>query len=146
MADLETRLNLEQDEPLVKLFLVDNGGRLARDEEDLAIYWLEMRPLSAQQDRYYVRLAWRSYPYEAPSIKFADAIGGAIDITRAWPSIPGYRPGSFDICKPMSAEGYELHAEWRTGADAWPTEGNPFLWVVGMLQFDLDNQYGGRAA
>jgi hypothetical protein len=33
-----------------------------------------------------------------------------------------------------------------TGPTAWPTTGNPFLWVVETLQEDLDTGYVGRAA
>lgn len=145
MVDQETRLNLEADEPAVAAFLAENDGRLVRDADDPAIYWLTMRPQGAPAERYYLRLVWTAYPHAAPSIKFADSIGGSVSVTAAWPVIPGYRAGSFDICKPMSAEGYALHAEWRSGPDAWPTIGNPFLWVVGQLQYDIDNQYGGRS-
>jgi len=62
------------------------------------------------------------------------------------PLVPGYRASSFDICSPLSREGYELHPEWKEGPTAWPTEGNPFLWVAETLQFHLDNEYQGRAA
>ena len=146
MADAETLLNLQEDEPAVAAFLVENGGRLDRDKVDASIYWLTIRPLSAQKERYYPRLQWTAYPHEAPSIKFADGVGGSLVVITAWPIVSGYRPQSFDICKPMCAEGYALHAEWRTGPDAWPTDGNPFLWVVELLQYDLDNEYGGRAS
>lgn len=146
MADAETLLNLRQDEPAVAAFLAENGGRLDRDEVDASVYRLSMRPLSAPEERYYPRLQWMAYPYEAASIKFADRVGGSLGVVTAWPIIPGYRPQSFDICKPMCAEGYALHPEWRTGPDAWPTDGNPFLWVVELIQYDLDNQYGGRAS
>jgi hypothetical protein len=30
--------------------------------------------------------------------------------------------------------------------EAWPTEGNPFLWLAELLQYDLDNSYAGRTA
>jgi hypothetical protein len=46
----------------------------------------------------------------------------------------------------MTAEGFALHTEWQSGPDAWPAEGNPFLWLAEMLQYDLDNSYMGRAA
>jgi hypothetical protein len=144
MADAETLLNLKQDEPAVAAFLVDNGGRLDRDAANPSIYWLTMRPLSAPDERYHARLGWTVYPYAAPSVKFADSRGGRLDVATAWPIIPGYRPQTFDICKPMCSEGFLTHPEWVEGPEAWPTEGNPFLWVVGVLQYDLDNQYSGR--
>jgi hypothetical protein len=145
MADQESLLNLAVDEVVVAAFLADNDGHLTRDHEEAAVYWLQMRPVSAPTEIYYVRMAWSAYPYEAPSVKFAGSIGGSLTVTSAWPMIPGYRPTSFDICKPMTAEGYALHAEWRTGPDAWPTTGNPFVWVAEILQYDLDNYYGGRS-
>jgi hypothetical protein len=146
MADQESLLNLAADEVAVAAFLAGNGGHLTRDGKDAAVYWLRMRPAGAPSEVYHVRVAWSAYPHEAPSVKFADSIGGSLTVTSAWPVIPGHRPTSFDICKPMTAEGYALHAEWRTGPDAWPTTGNPFLWVAEMLQYDLDNQYGGRSS
>ena len=42
--------------------------------------------------------------------------------------------------------GHSTPTNWRQGSTAWPTEGNPFLWVIQMLQFHLDNDYQGRAA
>ena len=146
MADEESLLSLAADEVAVAAFLAEHGGHLARHEADAATYWLTMQPASAPQESYYVRLVWTAYPYQAPSVKFADGIGGSVTVTRAWPVIPGYRPASFDICKPMTAEGYGLHREWQQGSDAWPVTGNPFMWVVEILQFDLDHDYAGRAA
>ena len=148
MANAETRINLKEDEVAVAAFLADHDGRLGRDETEQAqaLYWLTLRPRSAPEQRYYGRVGWDAYPHSPPSIKFADAIGGSLSVPSAWPLIPGYRPGSFDICRPLSREGYELHPEWREGPTAWPTEGNPFLWVAQTLQFHLDNEYQGRAA
>lgn len=92
-----------------------------------------------------MRVAWERYPAAPPSVKFADAIGGRLDVTSAWPMIPGYRPGSFDICQPFTAEGFAIHAEWQQGPDRWPAAGNPFLWVAEILQRDLDHRYQGRS-
>jgi hypothetical protein len=146
MADAETLLNLKEDEVAVAAFLADNGGHLDRDDANHAVYWLTLRPRSAPDQRYYARVAWDAYPHSPPSIKFATGIGGSLSVTSAWPLIPGYRASSFDICRPLSREGYELHPEWKQGPTAWPTEGNPFLWVAQTLQFHLDNEYQGRAA
>ncbi len=145
MADLETLLNLAEDEVAVMAFVAGNGGHLERDKADAAMYWLTARPVRVPAEVYYVRLAWYAYPHRPPSVKFADASGGSLTVTRGWPLIPGYRAASFDICKPMTAEGFALHPDWQTGPDAWPVTGNPFLWVVEMIQFDLNNSYGGRA-
>lgn len=144
MADAETLINLAEHEAAVAEFLAWNDGRLVRDEGDTSIYWLDMRPQSAPGERYYPRLVWRVYPQAAPSVLFADGIGGQLGVLRVWPKITGYRAPN-DICKPFTAEGYALHPDWATGPDAWPTDGNPFLWVVEILQYDLDHGYSGRA-
>jgi hypothetical protein len=149
--DAESRLNLDHDEPAVVAFLRENDGLLERDDRlegggDPAVYWLTMRPSSQPDEKYYVRLEWEAYTYKPPSIKFADAIRGSLTVTHAWPSITGYRAASFDICRPMCREGYAVHPEWNQGSTAWPTDGNPFLWVVQTIQFHMDNnEYQGRA-
>lgn len=150
--DLESRLNLEQDEQPVAVFLSENGGRLDQDDKfdgqvgDPAVYWMTMRPLSHPAERYYVRVEWDAYPYKPPSVKFATAVRGALTVASAWPVMTGYRVGSFDICRPISKEGYAAHPEWADGSTAWPMEGNPFLWVAQTIQFHLDNDYQGRAS
>jgi hypothetical protein len=145
MLDLETRLNLESDVTEVHRLLKEHGGDLASDEQP-GLYWLTVRPARSPADEYYVRVLWTAYPHEPPSIKFADAVGGSLAATNAWPVIPGYRPSSADICKPFTAEGFALHPEWMQGPEAWTITGNRFLWVVCVLQDDLDNSYSGRSA
>jgi len=144
MANAESLLNLESDQVAVEKFLKENDGHLMRDEANPALYWLSMRPRSAPSERYHVRVLWTSYPDAAPSILFSDGVGGALGVMHAWPVIPGYRPPN-DICKPFTAEGFSLHAEWQSGPDAWPTDGNPFVWVAEVLQNDLNTHYTGRA-
>ena len=144
MADVETLINLAEHEGAVAEFLAENGGRLVRDEDDPSVYWLDMRPRSAPAERYYPRIAWHAYPHAPPSVLFAEGIGGNLGVARSWPRIAGYRAPN-DICKPFTVEGFALHPEWKTGPDAWPTDGNPFQWVVQTLQYDLDNSYSGRA-
>ncbi|HEV7679300.1 MAG TPA: hypothetical protein VGQ42_12090 [Candidatus Dormibacteraeota bacterium] len=144
--DIETQTALEEDEPAVAAFLKDHQGLLQRDEQDKLRYWLTMTPRSAPTEEYYVCVTWTKYPHAAPSVKFADSTGGSLTVTTAWPLIPGYRPSSFDICKPFTAEGYGIHPDWVTGPEAWPVTGNPFVWVVETLQGDLDYHYSGRSA
>ncbi len=150
--DAESALNLDEDEGEVVAFLAEHDGVLERDDRvpggtgDPAVYWLTIRPRTHRGERYVVRVEWESYPYQPPSIKFTDQVRGSLTATRAWPVMTGYRANSFDICRPMCKEGYGIHPEWRQGSTAWPTDGNPFLWVVQMLQFHLDNDYQGRAA
>jgi hypothetical protein len=142
--DAETSLNLDQDQVAVADFLEDNGGHLDHDEAEPGVYWMTTRPRAAPDEKFFVRVGWDSYPQMPPSVKFGDAVGGSLTVTNAWPVITGYRPGSFDICRPMSKEGYEAHAEWREGSTAWVSDGNPFLWVAETMQFHMDNEYQGR--
>lgn len=150
--DKESRLNLETDEPEVAALLVEHGGLLDRDDRlgdetgDAAVYWATMRPHWAPGETYIARIEWFAYPYEPPSIKFATGVRGSLSVTSAWPVITGYRAASFDICKPMCREGYVTHLEWKEGSTAWPTQGNPFLWVVFTMQIDFNDNYQGRAA
>lgn len=158
--DLETIGALKDDEAEVHAFLAENGGVLQGDaevavaSEDTAEhrpgvpgrYWLSMRPLSNPTERYYPCVTWTVYPHHPPSVKFAQGIGGSLTVTSAWPVIPGYRPTSFDICMPFTAEGSALHSEWARGPHAWRPTGNPFLSVVQQLQSDLNDRYGGRSA
>ena len=108
------------------------------------MYWVTMRPRTHASETYVVRVEWFGYPYAPPSIKFAAAVRGGVCEPRAWPVIPGYRPESLDICRPMCREGFALHPEWTQGSTAWPTSGNPFLWLIETIQFHLDNEYQGR--
>jgi hypothetical protein len=147
--DIESVLGLAEDAPAVEDFLAEHGGKLHTGpggrEEDDGIRWVEMSQRSPPEERYVARLAWTSYPYSPPSVLFADGVGGAVSQASAWPRIQGYRAPA-DICMPFTAEGYNLHPEWRTGPTAWKSTGNPFLRVVTQLQDDLDNRYEGRAA
>jgi hypothetical protein len=145
VVDVETLINLEADEAAVASFLEEHGGCLECDPDEKSVYWLTLRPRSELDQAYFVRVAWTSYPHEPPSVKFATGIRGSLNVTSAWPVVPGYRPGSYDICKPFTAEGFSLHAEWRSGPEAWRATGNPFLWVATTLQSDMNNSYAGRS-
>jgi hypothetical protein len=142
--DLESRLNLEADEKAVAGLLAQRGGRLHHDTEQPERYWLELHPRAAMAETYFALVRWIRYPGEPPSVKFATGVGGALDATTAWPRIAGYRAGAFDICMPFTAEGFGVHPDWRTSAEAWRGTGNPFLWVAETLQRDLNNRYEGR--
>ncbi len=147
MIDEESRLNLDADRPAVEEFLTEFGGELLQRPEDVneGVYWARLHPRSAPGELYVARIGWTRYPQAAPSVKFADGIGESLTIVKAWPVSRAYRPGNFDICKPFTAEGFTVHPEWRNGPHAWPTTGNPFLFVVSQLQDDLNHRYQGRA-
>jgi len=149
--DDESFLNLESDEGAVAASLAEHRGELTRDDHisdggDRAVYWITFTPKGVTSQKYIARYEWFAYPYEPPSIKFAPAVRGSLVVSSAWPMMNGYRPTSFDICRPMCREGFTTHPEWRQGSTAWPTEGNPFLWVVEIMQFHFDNDYQGRSA
>ncbi len=146
MPSLEAQLAIEEDLAEVQAIVADAGALLEQDENDELVYWLTMSPRDVPQERYVARLQWRSYPDEAPSIKFADSVGGRLDLTSAWPIIPGYRAGAFDICQPFTREAYDVHPEWRVGPTAWTGTGNPFAWVVELMLIDMTSRYQGRSA
>jgi hypothetical protein len=144
MSSLATQLSLEDDLPAVRQLVADHGAELGAGDEP-GVFWLTMHPTTAPHETFHARIAWTSYPDAPPSIKFADAIDGRLDVTSAWPIIPGYRPASYDICQPFTAEAYLVHPEWATGPEAWPSDGNPFEWVVGRLLHDMCDRYQGRS-
>lgn len=138
--DLESKLSLELDEPAALAFLEESEGTLEREKGTEGVYWLTLRPKPAREELFYVRVAWSVYPHRAPSVLFRDAVGSPTGGARAWPGIVGYQPSNNRICKPFTAEGMAAHGEWR-----WTSTGNPFLWVVTVLQDDLDTKFTRRA-
>ena len=80
--DEESALNLEADEGAVLTFMKENDGDLVRDDlvgdgGERSVYWATFRPRSVPKERFIARIEWFAYPYQEPSIKFADAIRGA---------------------------------------------------------------------
>lgn len=142
--DLESGIALKQDRPAVRTMLKASDGSLEQDPDESGVYWATMRPRSVPTELYHVRIGWSRYPTDPPSVKFGAGVGGSLNVTSAWPLVPGYRPGNFDICAPFTAEGYASHPEWAT-QQPWRTSGNPFLWVIDTIQGQLDRQYGGRS-
>ncbi len=142
--DLESELNLQADAKATAALLKQHGGRLHAEPDDPGTYWLEMAPASHPGEAYFACVAWRTYPGAPPSVKFATEVGGRLDVTSAWPTVPGFRPTVFDICMPFTEEGFNVHSEWRTSAEAWKDTGNPFLYVASTLQRLLDTRYSGR--
>jgi hypothetical protein len=146
MSELETKLALEQDEAAVRELVAERGAALKRDPSEAGIYWLTLHPAKEPDEEFVVRIAWSAYPHQPPSVKFADTIGGSLELSSAWPMIPGYRPGEHDICQPFTAEAFKVHPDWAQGPDAWTGTGNPFLWVVDRLLGDMVERYQGRSA
>jgi hypothetical protein len=146
MPDLETTLSLEADLEEACMAAGEIGASLEVDKVEPTVLWLTLSPLRDPEQSYYVRVAWEGgYPQSPPSVKFADGVIGCLNVTSAWPVIPGYRSGEFDICQPSTAEGYKVHPEWVDGPEAWPSTGNPLLWVIERLISDMTNNYQGRS-
>ncbi|TDD87337.1 hypothetical protein E1293_07995 [Actinomadura darangshiensis] len=144
--DLESQLRLKQDVPEVGEFLSSISGSLVhRDTDSKGLYWAAIPSASSTSRPFIARIAWTAYPHAAPSVLFADEVGGATTDPESWPAAPGYRAPN-DICKPFTAEGQALHSEWRTGPHAWRSAGNPFLHVVETICGDLARADGRRAA
>jgi hypothetical protein len=122
----------------------DEAHRWKLERPDWLEVWAGMSPRSAPGEVFQVRLLWARYPAEAPSLKFRDS-AGRLDNPRAWPVLPGFRPGSLDACVNYCAEGFGLHPEWRTDPRfRWDPRGNSLLRVLTLLQVELDEHYQGR--
>lgn len=144
--DLESQFRLEADKVAVACFLAEGGGHLVRREDDpIGLYWAVIQPAAAHSAPFIARVLWSVYPDRPPSVLLADEIGGQTSTVTAWPAANGYRAPN-DICKPFTAEGQALHAEWAEGIHRWRTDGNPFLYVIETMQDDIDRVEGRRAA
>jgi hypothetical protein len=140
----ESELALQADVKVAAAFLQEHGGHLDGGEDSSGVFWLTLKPASNPEETYFARVAWSEYPGAPPSVKFAKSKGGPLDNPRAWPTVPGFRAQSFDICMPFTAEGFALHPEWGATAEKWRSTGNPFLHVAATLQRLLDTRYSGR--
>ena len=145
MLAFEVPLALEQDEPAARDAASHHGATLEHNDGESCVYWLTMSPPDQPTEKFFARIAWTSYPHAPPSIKFADTIGGRLDLSSAWPVIPGYRPGERDICQPFTAEGHAIHSDWSQGPEAWRGTGNPFLWIVLQMLHGMTDRYQGRS-
>lgn len=153
--DYESQLRLERDAAVVRETLGAAAGQLVHrtadpDNPDPAVdppglYWAVIAPVEPGTSPLVARIQWTVYPDRPPSVLFATEVGGPTDVMSAWPAATGYRAPA-DICKPFTAEGQGLHAEWATGPHAWSTRGNPFLYVIENLQDDINRVRGARAA
>jgi hypothetical protein len=145
VSELESKLALEADLPAVVEAAVEAGASIEKDANEDLVYWLTMSPSAAPEETFNARIGWTAYPQRPPSVKFAERIAGPLDVVSAWPVIPGYRPEALDICQPFTAEGFGVHPEWESAAEAWQESGNPFLAVVTRLLHDITDRYQRRA-
>ena len=144
--DIESTITLARDVPPVAEFLSSAGGRLVRQQgEPAGLYWAVVQPAISGSPQFVARISWTVYPHRPPSLLFAPAIGMPTSDPQGWPAASGYRAPN-DICKPFTAEGHALHAEWATGPHAWRNTGNPFLFVIENVVEDINRVGGARAA
>lgn len=144
--DFESQLRLERDAEDVQSALEAAGGRLIRrDDDPVGLYWAEIKPSAPDTKAFIARIQWTIYPGRQPSVLFTPEAGGKTTSPGGWPAAPGYRVG-LDICKPFTAEGLTVHPEWSNGPYAWRSEGNPFLYIIEIVQGDIDRVAGARSA
>lgn len=142
-ADLESRLALEDDLPEVVETLSRHGGEVIQDEVNPLLFRLKLRA-EADGEVFYARVEWFSYPHQEPSVRFVSGAGADHGAATDWPLCPGYRPGSDDICRSFTREGFVAHPDWRGGPEDWRSDGNKFLDVAMEVQNDLNFEYQGR--
>jgi hypothetical protein len=103
---------------------------------------------SIDGERYWLRFRCTGYPDQPPSIACFDKESGSQQVRNAWPKCQGFRAdGPWDLCLPLSAEGFNAHPAWRDDPKMrWNPNGNPLFRVIDELQLLLNdpNKYSGR--
>ena len=141
-AELST-LNLDED--LKEVCALPEASRWTIERPASLEVLVSMSPATAPDECFQARLAWDVYPDQPPSLKFRDLHTGRLDLPRAWPQTPGFRPGNLDACVPWTAEGMVTHPEWRNDPRfRWDARGNVLLKVLRSIQELLDDDYQGR--
>jgi hypothetical protein len=136
-------MNLDDDFAAAKV--VEDGHRWDLERAGTLEVWATFAPPTAPAERFSARLLWKRYPDEAPSLKFRDLGTGRIDIPRAWPQLPGFRPGSCDACVSWTSEGAALHPEWAGDPKfRWDPSGNVLLKVLRTLADLFETSFQGR--
>jgi hypothetical protein len=141
--DTLSALNLDDD--YQEVLTVHEAARWALEHPGPLEVWVTLSPASASEQLFQARLLWHQYPDEPPSLKFRDPTTGRLDVLKAWPQAPGFRPGSFDACVPWTQEGMNVHPEWQNDARyRWDPRGNALLKILRILQDELDDHFQGR--
>lgn len=105
---------------------------------------VEMSPASAPDEKYLARLVWRDY-FGPPSLKFLNLVTKAETDCTAWPQCRGFRPSSLDACVTWTAEGHQLHPDWKTAdRTAFKSPEAPMQFALLTLQHEMDTTYTGR--
>jgi hypothetical protein len=144
MADEFSKLTFEED--LKAMLALEEARRWDITRvSDLEIY-VTAFPAGVPDEKFQARFVWNSYPSDPPSFKFRDPATGRLDLTSAWPEVPGYRPGHLDACVNWSSEGFVAHPEWKNDPNIkWQPKGNVLLKVLRLLQRDLDEKFVKRS-
>lgn len=139
-----SELNLLDD--LREIAGTEDSRRWAIEHPAAGEVWSIMSPVAVPSESFQARWLWSVYPGAAPSLKFRDPASGRLDLPRAWPLLPGFRPQSLDACVNWTAEGLALHQEWTRDPNyRWDPRGNVQLKCFRILQDLLDTAYQGRA-
>lgn len=124
---------------------LEDAGRWRLERGARQEVFVTLASVTAPDSWYQARLAWRSYPHDAPSVKFRNPTNGSLSEPTAWPVVRGFRPANLDCCVNWSEEGLVIHPEWRTDTKfRWRPEGNVLLRVLRILQSEMDDHYSGR--
>lgn len=144
MSDELSSLNLDED--FEDALDAPEASRWTLEKPAALEIWATMSPVGQPGEAFQARLLWLAYPGEPPSLKFRDPATGRLDLSRAWPQVRGFRPGSLDTCVNWTREGMNLHTEWRNDPRyRWDSHGNVLLKTLRWLQEELDEYFQGRA-
>lgn len=145
MSELQAELNLAKDLEEVRVVAVQAGWEI-NAPSSLTVE-ISMRS-SIDRERYWLRFRSLGYPDQPPSIVCVDKSSGNHQVRSAWPQCAGFRADPYwDLCLPLSVEGFNTHSEWRNDAQKrWNPSGNPMLRVLDEIQLLLNDptKYSGR--
>jgi hypothetical protein len=123
----------------------EDAKRWMLERGDRQELFVTLASASDPDNKYQVRLVWRSYPLDAPSMKFRNPVTKSVSEPTAWPNVRGFRPTNLDACVNWCEEGFVAHPEWRNDPKyRWRAEGNAVLRVLRILQSEMDDNYQGR--
>lgn len=143
MSEQLSALNLDDD--LGEVLALPEASRWVIERAGPLEIWAMLTAAGHPAEHFHARLAWQSYPDQAPSLKFRDPATGRLDLPTAWPQAPGFRPSSLDACVNWSAEGLALHPEWQNDPNyRWDPRGNALLKILRLIQETLDDGFQGR--
>lgn len=139
-----SELNLEDD--FNKILGLDEARHWGLQHPSALEVRATTSPKNSLNEFFVSRFLWNVYPQEPPSLKFIDPQTGRLDLSSAWPMLPGFRPSNLDACVNWTLEGFTLHPEWKNDPRyRWDPRGNVLLKVLRYLQNELDLNFQGRS-